>query len=452
MGHVWLDGYGIFRSYFKEALDKLLINFHVFRVGAYKSAMEPFMRNDMSEEAKEANSAFLNVVWQVYKDNIADLRDLAPADLDTYVNGLDNLLAQYDGDAAVLALSYGLVDGLKTRDALRDELIELVGRDEKKKDRFKQVGFTPYLNSIRPKLAQKSVGPAAIGIITAKGVILDGKQPPGRIGSDSLSILLREARQDDTVRAVVLRIDSGGGSALASEIIRREIELTRTAGKPVVVSMGSVAASGGYWIAVAADEIWAAPTTVTGSIGIFAAFPTFDQAFDHLGINSDGVATTRMAGAFDPTRPLNPLLAGVIEQSILRGYQRFIDRVAQGRQMPAEAVDKIAQGRIWSGKDAQAIGLVDQLGGLEEAIESAAHRANLDEYAIKYIETPLTTRQQILRKLFRYFNMTFEGHPPPGRPLQDLMNHTRLSDLNLILSSSAPHAPLAYCVNCSLLP
>jgi protease-4 len=449
LGHVWLDGYGVFRSYYKAALEKLMIDFHVFRVGSYKSAMEPFIRNDMSDEAKEANTAYLNVLWQTYKDKVATLRDLEPVSIDTYVNGFSELLARYDGDAAVLALSYGLIDGLKTRDALRSEMIEMTGRDEKE-DTFKQVGFDRYLNVIQPKLAQKAEGPNQVGIIVARGIIMEGKQPPGRIGSDSLSSLLRQARQDDSIRAVVLRIDSGGGSAMASEIIRREIEMTRASGKPVIVSMGSVAASGGYWMAVGADEIWASPTTLTGSIGIFAAFPTLDRSLEHLGIQSDGVGTTRLADAFDLTRPLNPLLAGAIEQTIRRGYQRFIDRVAEGRQMSPDAVENIARGRIWSGKNALAIGLVDHLGGLEQAIEAAARRVNLDEYGIKTIEMPLSTRQQILRRLQRFLYTPADYPVRLSRSVPALVEQILPEDLTMLLGSTPPQTPLAYCLSCRL--
>jgi protease-4 len=450
MGHVWLDGFGIYRQYLKNALEKLSIQFHVFRVGKFKSAMEPFLRNDMSADAKEANLTYLNVIWQAYKDDVASLREFDAVDIDTYVNGFADLLAQHDGDAAVLALNYDLVDGLKTRDAFRNDMIERVGRDKDDKT-FKQVGFNRYMQMIRPELEEKAAGRSRVGIIVARGIIMDGKQPPGRIGSDSLSALIRQARQDEAIKSLVLRIDSGGGSAIASEIIRQEIELTRAAGKPVVVSMGSVAASGGYWIAVGADEIWASPTTVTGSIGIFAAFPTFDQSLQSLGINSDGVGTTRLAGAFDPARPLNPLMAGAIEHTIRRGYRRFISRVSEGRNMPSETVEKIAQGRIWSGENALAIGLVDHLGGLGEAIEAAARRVDLDKYGIEYIETPLSTRQLILHRLLRFFSVS--NAPPAVLPgtLPALYEHVVENDLALLLRSNEWHSPLAYCFSCGLL-
>ena len=228
----------------------------------------------------------------------------------------------------------------------------------------------------------------AVAVVVAKGEILDGTQPAGTIGGDSTARVLRRAREDDAVKAVVLRVDSPGGSAFASEIIRRECELVRKAGKPLVVSMGSVAASGGYWISTASDEIWAAPETITGSIGIFGMFPTIDKPLaKYLGVHADGVGTTRFSDVLRPDRPLDPAVADVVQQGIDHGYEEFLARVSQARKMTPEQVDKIARGRVWSGEDAKGIGLVDQLGGLDQAIESAAKRAKLEKgYRVWYVE------------------------------------------------------------------
>jgi protease-4 len=240
-----------------------------------------------------------------------------------------------------------------------------------------------------------------VAIIVAEGIIMDGSQPAGRIGAESMSDLIRQARDDEQIKAVVLRINSGGGSAMASEIIRRELELTRLDGKPVVVSMSSVAASGAYWVSVAANEIWANPTTITGSIGIFAALPTFDRSFDAIGITTDGVGTTRLSGAFNLSRPLNPLLSETLSLNISQGYKRFIDRVMTGRHMSVEDVEKVAQGRVWAAKTAHEIGLIDQLGGLSEAVKSAAQLANLDAYNVIYVDKPISAKERILRKIRR---------------------------------------------------
>jgi protease-4 len=400
MGQVWISGYGVYRKYMQSALDKLMIRLHVFRVGTYKSALEPFYRNDMSPEAKEANTAWLEVLWEAYKSDIAELRGINPSDLEAWINAVDVYLAKEDGDAGRMALNLGLVDALKTRDEVREELIRLVGKDAKTKT-YKQVPFERYFDLVGPELRQTGPERGKVGIIVARGVIMNGKQPTGRIGGDSMAALIRRARQNPEIDALVLRVNSGGGSALASEIIRREVELTRIAGKPVVVSMSSVAASGGYWIAVSADQIWALPTTITGSIGIFAAMPTFDRSLEALGIHTDGVGTTQLSGAFDLSRPLNPQLASILQRSIERGYQQFIRRVAEGRRLDPAAVEKVARGRVWAGKTAYELGLVDALGGLEDAVQSAAKLADLDAFDVVPIEIPPTPRNRLLRQLFR---------------------------------------------------
>jgi protease-4 len=235
----------------------------------------------------------------------------------------------------------------------------------------------------------------------AKGEILDGMQPAGTVGGDSTARLLRRAREDESVKAVVLRVDSPGGSAFASEVIRRECELVRLAGKPLVVSMGSVAASGGYWISTASDEIWAAPETITGSIGIYGLFPTVDKPLaKYLGVHTDGFGTTRLSGALRPDRPMDPGVADVFQQAIDHGYEEFLSRVGQARKMTREQVDRIARGRVWSGEDAKGLGLVDQLGGLDQAIESAAKRAKLEKgYRVWYVEKEKSFRERVLSML-----------------------------------------------------
>ncbi len=400
MGRVWISGYGVYRKYMLSALEKLLIRLHVFRVGSYKSALEPFFRNDMSAEAKEANTAWLQVLWEAYKNDVAELRGFDPGELDTWINAVDDYLDREGGDAARMALNLGLVDELKTRDEVSEEMIHLVGKD-RKAGSYKQISFARYLDTVGPELRRTEPGRGKVGLIVARGIIMDGKQPAGRIGGDTLADLIQRARQDPEIDALVLRVNSGGGSALASEIIRREVELTRSTGKPVVVSMSSVAASGGYWIAVSADEIWALPTTITGSIGIFAALPTFDRSLEALGIHTDGVGTTNLSGAFDLTRPLNPLLAATLQRSIESGYQQFVSRVAEGRRMDTAAVEKVAQGRVWAGKTAHELGLVDALGGLADAVHAAAARANLDQYDVVPIEVTRSARERLLQQLIR---------------------------------------------------
>lgn len=447
MGTILLQGFGLYRKYYKTALEKLKIQFHAFRVGTYKSALEPFLRDDMSDDAKEANLAWLDVLWGDYKRVVSQQRGLDSQQLDDYINNFPAYLARADGDAAVTALNHGLVDELITRDQLRQELIEMVGPD---KDglTFKQIAFDEYLDIIKPTLMPNSLTKDKVGIILASGIILDGEQPTGRIGGDTIADLIIRARKDNQVKALVLRVDSGGGSATASEVISREIELTRDSGKPVFVSMGSVAASGGYWIAAQADQIWATPTTITGSIGIFGAFPTFEKSLKSLGITSDGVGTTKLSGAFDPSRPLNELIAQSMNQMIERGYQRFIQRVAQGRNMEPEAVEKIAQGRVWAGTTAKELGLVDQLGNLQDTIRAAAEQADLTDYEITVIAQPLTTREQLIKRLNRLIAAVFNFTRSTGQPLQKLYDSVVDSEISQLLLTEDPAGLYAFCLNC----
>ena len=273
---------------------------------------------------------------------------------------------------------------------------------------------------------------------------MDGKQRAGRSGGDTLVGLLKKAREDGTIRAVVLRIDSGGGSLFASEVIRQEMLLMREAEKPVVASMSSVAASGGYWIAAPADEIWAAPTTVTGSIGIFGAMTTFERSLDAIGVHADGVGTTDLAGSLDPRRPLNPLVAGVMQRVVERGYGRFLEIVAEGRGMDLEEVAEVAEGRVWSGETAQRLGLVDGLGGVEEAIAAAAQRAGLEDYDVTYVEQEPTPREQLIRMLASQARGLFgeTGHSAV-KALDGIAG-----ELDMLSLMNDPYGAYAWCLTC----
>jgi protease-4 len=451
MGGVLLTGFGIYQNYYKSALDKLRVQFHVFRVGSYKSALEPFMRNDMSDFDRAANSALLDVLWSSYKNDVAGQRRIDPASIDDYVNHFPNRLAASRGDTAQLALSFGLVDALKTADQLRDELVELAGED-RSKGSYSQVRFDEYLKSTRSSSPKIGGEKPKVAVIVAQGLILEGTQPAGRIGGTSLSALIRQTWKEDATHAIVLRIDSPGGSAFASDAIRRELEIARLAGKPVVVSMGSVAASGGYWIASGADEIWASPTTITGSIGIFSAFPTFERSLDALGVSNDGVGTTRLADAFNPSRPMNRLMADAINQFMEQGYSTFIARVAEGRKMTTEAVRTVAEGRVWAGQSALAKGLIDSLGGLDSAIESAAKRAGLETYAVDYVQQPLTRRERLLKELNELFTRmigkALKALSSDRAAVMRVLADTPLDDL---LKLNDPKGLYAYCLSCGAI-
>lgn len=394
MGGVGIEGFAVIRNYFREAIDKLKIRFHVFKVGNFKSAVEPLLRNDMSDAAKEANKAWLNQLWNLYRDTVVERRGISANKLDNYVNHIDRVMTEVGGDAAQAALDYGLVDGIISRPMLREMLIERVG--ENKDGSFQQSYFRDYLALNRSLLIEVK---ESVGIIVASGNIVDGEQPAGTIGGDSLAKLIRQARRDDDIKAVVLRIDSGGGSAFASEVIRAELQKLQDAGKPLVVSMGSMAASGGYWIAAGADEIWATPATLTGSIGIFGAFPTVENMLQGLGVSTDGVGTTAVAGKLRPDLPLDPILASAIQSGVEYGYRRFINIVADGRNKLVEQVEPIAEGRVWSGIDAQQLGLVDKLGGLQQAVKSAAGLVGIDPANTRLLSLPLSPEEELMRMI-----------------------------------------------------
>ncbi len=379
LGGVTFEGLGRFHTFYKEALDRLEVDVHVFRVGEFKSAVEPYLRNDASPEAKQADLKWMGDLWSAWLRDVAEARHLKTTDLSAYItNGPANVEA-VKGDFAKLAIDQKLVDKLGYRDEVTERMVALAGEDkEDKKERtFRHVSVKDYLE-LKGGDRDGRHGGDAVAVIVAAGEILDGKQPPGTIGGDSLAELIRKVRNDKKVKAIVLRVVSPGGSAFASEVIRRELVLAQKGGKKVVVSMGAVAASGGYWISTASDEIWASPETITGSIGIFGVFPTVDRTLAHfIGVHSDGVGTTPYAGGIAVDRPLLPELGRMIQAGINHGYEEFVARVAEARKMSSDDVDKIARGRVWSGADAHNLKLVDHLGGLREAIASAGKLAGL---------------------------------------------------------------------------
>ncbi len=395
MGAVDLHGFGAYHLFFREALEKLRINYHVFRVGTYKSAVEPILRDSMSEEAKGQMQGLLTSLWSLFTTDITRQRSLPEGAIDQYANNIPAKLTAAEGSTARLALDSKLVDGLKSREEIRDYLEKQTAPAPD--HGFSQVALNEYLRTITPSYQPPLVAAVnTIGIIIAEGMILDGKQPVGSIGGDTLAAVIRKARLDPAVKAVVLRVNSGGGSAFASEIIRQEILELKKAGKPLVVSMGSTAASGGYWIAANADEIWASAATITGSIGIFAAIPTFENSLASLGIHSDGIGTTQLASGLNLSRPLTPPLQEALQMTLNHGYQQFLSLVANGRNMNMEKVETLAEGRVFHGKEAQQLGLVDKIGTLADAIESAAKIAKIKEYSASYIEKPRTLRDEML--------------------------------------------------------
>lgn len=402
MGAVFLEGLGGSRLYYREALeDRLGVNVHLFRVGEYKSAAEPFVLDASSPEARSDRLFWMNDIWGRYLADIGQVRGLDPAVLQTNIDALPERLSAAGGDTAQLALDEGLVDALRTMDEVREEMIAL-GAEDADHESFRQVDLDTYLGHVARGRAEGRASDQ-VGVVVAQGTILPGEQTPGSIGGESTSQLLRQAREDRNVKAVVLRVDSPGGGVFPSEQIRREVELLKEAGKPVVVSMAGVAASGGYWISMNADRIYADASTVTGSIGIFGLYLTFPDTLAKVGVHADGEGTTRMAGMLDPTRAMDPGASTLIQSVIDKGYRDFTGKIAAARGQSVAEVDAVARGRVWSGAQAHERGLVDELGGLRPALAAAAELADLDAdaYRVSYIEAPLTAFQQFLAGLGR---------------------------------------------------
>jgi protease IV len=390
MGSMMLEGLGRYRQYYRQGLqDKLGVDVHLFRVGEFKSAAEPYILDAASKESKEADLFWMNDIWQRYLADIAKARKLTPEQLASGIDTLPEGVAAAGGDLAKFALQQKLVDGLKTQEEVENLLIERGVADEDSDNGFRSVSLGGYLAQVDARDVRIADERPQVAVVVAAGEITDGEQPAGTIGGKSTSALLREARDDEDVKAVVLRVDSPGGGVYPSEEIRREVAALKAAGKPVVVSMGDLAASGGYWISMNADRIYADPSTITGSIGIFGLIPNVTRTLDKIGVHTDGVGTTRFAGAFDITRPMDPAVGRVIQSVIDKGYADFTGKVAAARKKPVEEVDAIARGRVWSGAQAKERGLVDELGGFEAAISDAAARAKLgkaSDYRVRYIE------------------------------------------------------------------
>lgn len=396
-GGVLLQGYGRFRTYFRDAIDLLKLDWNIFRVGTHKSFVEPFERMSMSDEDREATGNLIDQLWDTYSSDVAAARGLLAEDIDHYANDFVDQVAQTKGDLGTAAVTHELVDGLLRRGEVRDLLIEHVGADPDSEDDYNSIGMYEYLSNMDLLNGDKTAD-ENIAVIVASGNITSGSQPPGSIGADSTSQLLRRARNDDSVKAIVLRVDSGGGSAFASEVIGNEIAALQDAGKPVVASMSSVAASGGYWISVGADRVFASPTTITGSIGIFGMFPTYQRTVAQIGVATDGIGSNPLSGELRPDREMAPHTRQLVQLVVEDGYDDFISHVAMFRGLEKEAVDAVAQGRVWTGADALQHGLIDEHGDLEDAIAFAAEVAGLEEgaYGRKDIRLELSATEQLI--------------------------------------------------------
>jgi protease IV len=440
-GGVMMFGFGRFGTYFKDALEALKVKVHVFKVGSYKSAVEPYTRSNMSDFAKEANKAWLGDLWQLFKQDIAENRALSADDIQAFIDDSPALYKQAKGIGSDVAVTSKMVDAIRTENDMVEYLQEKIGKDE---DSFKSVFHSDYLKETAT--LPVPVEGDTVALIVAKGSIVSGYQKPGTIGDRSLNELIKKARNDDSVKAIVLRIDSGGGSKTASEMIRQEILKTKSE-KPVIVSMAGVAASGGYWIAADADEIWASPSTITGSIGIYGMIPTFEEtAEEFFKVRTDGIGTTKFAGSMSAMQAMNPHLANIIQINIESGYQQFLEVVANGRNMTTEDVDKIAQGRVWSGLTAKEIGLVDNLGDLDDAIKSAASLAKLDKYEVKLVEQEESAKDKFLRDILNSSVGSFAAEQfAPHQSMLELQLNNILEKIENIRTFNDPNHAYVRC-------
>ena len=391
MGGVFLQGFGAYPLYLKSALDKLQVSMHVLKAGIYKDAAETYLRDDMSEESRESTQGVIDFLWDSYLSKITRHRNISAEAITNYINNYATLMDQTENGPAELALELGLIDGLVTSAEWRSEMQAISGESG---DTFEHVVYRSYLQSIRPRIPVQNPATDKIAVIIAKGTILDGEQPAGEVGGDTIAKLIRKARNSKNVKAIVLRVDSPGGSAAASELIRTELVATQESGKPVVASMGGYAASGGYWISSTANKIFASETTITGSIGVFTIFPTFERSLDYLGVHSDGIGTTSLSGAMNNFEEINPVFKRVLQNSVNQTYNKFLALVSEGRGLSIEEADSVAQGRVWSGSRALEHGLIDGIGDVNVAIESAAVLAGLTDYDVVYMGKELSPKEQ----------------------------------------------------------
>ena len=444
-GMVWIDGFSSYRQFYREGLDKLEIEVNLFRVGKFKSAMEPFIRDDMSPEAKQANLHWIGNIWYQYLDAISRQRAVPAESLGDAIDHFADRLEAVDGDFARFALELGLVDQLISRPEANMELARLGGPGEGSEG-FRQIDQDSYL--ALTDLQQVATSTNKVAVVVAEGEIVRGRQPQGMIGAVTLAEKLRSLGEERDVSAVVLRINSPGGDAFASEKIRREIQALRETGKTVVVSMGNVAASGGFWMAMGAEEVWASPATITGSIGVFGLLPTFEKPLAKLGIHSDGVGTTELAGKMRLDRSLDPDLRRVFQHATERVYEDFIKLVADSRPHLDEAqVHEVAQGRVWSGAQARKHELVDNTGTLQQSIDAAARIAGLgSDYDVVYDEWELSTFETMLFEMVGSAMLRFDLGISTNPLIANSLFGKILDDLRFLAGSNEGLTIAAHCL------
>jgi protease IV len=442
MGGVGVTGYASYQPYLKGALDRFKVNVNIFKAGKYKNAVEPYALSAMSVESRESTASLLQSLWSSYVSDVEALRAKKGLKLQSAIDTMAAGVTAVNGNSAAYAVQAKLADRIVDRMAFTAEMVKRVGEGEDADglSSFNQINYDTYVAATRSALP--STGDA-IAVVYATGEIVDGNAPSGYAGGDTVARHIRQATENDSVKAIVLRVDSPGGSATASEVMRLATLEAQAKGKPVVVSMGSLAASGGYWISATADEIFAQPTTITGSIGVFGMIPTIDRTLSDYGVTTDGVGTTTLAGSETIMRPLSDDVKTILQKGVEHTYAEFLQRVSKGRKLPVAKVDEIAQGRVWDGGTARQLKLVDRFGDLEDAIKSAAARAKLTSWRVTYLEEPEAWQTQILRML------TGTQTKTPKPTLDVLMANQRNAVLRPLTRALTSRGTQAMCLECS---
>ena len=464
MGGVLIEGFGRSRNYYKDALDKLGIKANLIRVGEFKSAGEPFVLNAPSEQALKAEAHVYDALWALYTGGVEKARNLPAGSIDQNIAKLPEAFVNVKGNAAQLALDWKWLDSVQTFESLRETLMKEVGKDEDIQS-FRQVGWKDYLVS-----EVKKVEGDHIAIVVAEGEIGDGRAPAGKIGGISTSERIRKATEDKDVKAIVLRVNSPGGSVLGSELIRDQLQIAKDKGKPVVVSMGNLAASGGYWISMASDVIIADPATISGSIGVFAMLPTGEGLMSKIGVNTGGYQTSWLAGAYDPRKALDPRMQALVQSSIEHIYADFIGKVSATRKLELAKVDDLAQGRIWTGAQAVDHKLIDRLGNFSDAVDEARARvAKLEgakssdkELPIKYVGSKTSPFERFAQKFMGQFGWlagevidlptwsVMSGHSGSDALLLNTLGQD-LAWLQTVIEKKQPFGAVAHCL-CNVAP
>ncbi|EEZ5314828.1 signal peptide peptidase SppA [Escherichia coli] len=441
-GVVDLHGFATNGLYYKSLLDKLKVSTHVFRVGTYKSAVEPFIRDDMSPAAREADSRWIGELWQNYLNTVAANRQIPAEQVFPGAQGLLEGLTKTGGDTAKYALENKLVDALASSAEIEKALTKEFGWSKTDKN-YRAISYYDYA------LKTPADTGDSIGVVFANGAIMDGEETQGNVGGDTTAAQIRDARLDPKVKAIVLRVNSPGGSVTASEVIRAELAAARAAGKPVVVSMGGMAASGGYWISTPANYIVANPSTLTGSIGIFGVITTVENSLDSIGVHTDGVSTSPLADV-SITRALPPEAQQMMQLSIENGYKRFITLVADARHSTPEQIDKIAQGHVWTGQDAKANGLVDSLGDFDDAVAKAAELAKVKQWHLEYYVDEPTFFDKVMDNMSGSVRTMLPGafQAMLPAPLASVASTVK-SESDKLAAFNDPQNRYAFCLTCA---